>query len=226
MFQITLNRRLLCTVYVKLCKFEKWCKFLSHIKAKTCKKKLHKLRPACIPKLELHRQFPIFVKVSSDKMSKLYSCYWYIQLSIVLWGIGAMVHNKSIRINFVISEPLVSLMIQFFPKILIHNHLIKWGDYSEWLSYVAFPEFYSLSGTKCVNCLSHLLSPIEILIKIQLDATVCRHLFTAKSLYMFRVSQHPSSGVLKTVTTASGTGHNTGTATSLQCSQCGHVGGK
>jgi len=56
----------------------------------------------------------------------------------------------------------------------------------------------------------------SMLIKIQLDATVCRYLFTAKSLYMFRVSQHPSSGVLKTVTTASGTGHNIGTATSLQ----------
>ena len=55
-----------------------------------------------------------------------------------------------------------------------------------------------------------------ILIKIQLDATVCRYLFTAKSLYMFRVSQHPSLGVLKTVTAASGTGHNIGTATSLQ----------
>jgi len=33
---------------------------------------------------------------------------------------------------------------------------------------------------------------------------------------MFRVSQHPSSGVLNTVTATSGTGHNTGTATSLQ----------
>jgi len=55
-----------------------------------------------------------------------------------------------------------------------------------------------------------------MLIKIQPDATVCRYLFTAKSLYMFRVSQHPSSGVLKTVTAISGTGHNTGTATSLQ----------
>ena len=55
-----------------------------------------------------------------------------------------------------------------------------------------------------------------MLIKIQPDATVCRYLFTAKSLYMFRVSQHPSSGVLKTVTAASGTGHNNGTATSLQ----------
>jgi len=31
------------------------------------------------------------------------------------------------------------------------------------------------------------------------DATVCRYLFTAKLLYMFRVLQHPSSGVLKTV---------------------------
>jgi len=33
------------------------------------------------------------------------------------------------------------------------------------------------------------------------DATVC----SAKLLYMFRVSQHPSSGVLKIVTAASGT---------------------
>ena len=66
-----------------------------------------------------------------------------------------------------------------------------------------------------------------MLIKIQLDATVCRYLFTAKSFYMFRVSQHPSSGVLKTVTAASGTGHNIGTATFLQrglglvCAQTG-----
>jgi len=57
---------------------------------------------------------------------------------------------------------------------------------------------------------------VSLLIKIQPDAKVCRYLFTAKSLYMFRVSQHPSSGALKTVTAASGTGHNTGTATSLQ----------
>ena len=55
-----------------------------------------------------------------------------------------------------------------------------------------------------------------MLIKIQPDATVCRYLFTAKSLYMFRMLQHPSSGVLKIVTAASGTGHSTGTATSLQ----------
>jgi len=74
-----------------------------------------------------------------------------------------------------------------------------------------------------------------MLIKIQPDATICRYLFNAKSLYMFRASQHPSSGVLKTVAATSGTGHNTGTATSLQrgligtglCqSRSGHVGGK
>jgi len=65
-----------------------------------------------------------------------------------------------------------------------------------------------------------------MLIKIQLDATVCRNLFTAKLLYMFRVSLHPSSGVLKTVTAASGTGHKIGTATSLQRGLIGHVGGK
>jgi len=58
-----------------------------------------------------------------------------------------------------------------------------------------------------------------VLIKIQLDATVRVYLFTAKSLYMFRVSLHPSSGVLKTVTAASGTGHNIGAAT-LEGSGC------
>ena len=56
----------------------------------------------------------------------------------------------------------------------------------------------------------------SVLIKIQPNARVCSYLFTAKSLNMFRVSQHPSSGVLKTVTVTSGTGHNTGKATSLQ----------
>ena len=42
------------------------------------------------------------------------------------------------------------------------------------------------------------------------------NLFTVKLLYMFQVSQHPSSGVLKTVTAASGTGHTTCTVTPLQ----------
>jgi len=70
---------------------------------------------------------------------------------------------------------------------------------------------------KCVN----VNTVISMLIKIQPDATVCRYLCTAKSLYMFRVSQHPSSGVLKTVTAAFSTGHNTGTAISLQCGLIG-----
>ena len=55
-----------------------------------------------------------------------------------------------------------------------------------------------------------------MIIKIQPDATVCRYLFTAESLYMFRVSQLPSSGVLKTVTAASDTGQNISKAVSLQ----------
>jgi len=60
----------------------------------------------------------------------------------------------------------------------------------------------------------------SILIKIQLDAKVGSLIyFTVKSLYMFWVSQHPSSGVLKTVTEASSTVHNIGTATSLQHGQ-------
>jgi len=45
--------------------------------------------------------------------------------------------------------------------------------------------------------------------KVQQDATICRYLFTAKLLYMFRVSSHPSSVVHKTVTAAAGTGHIT-----------------
>jgi len=44
------------------------------------------------------------------------------------------------------------------------------------------------------------------------DATVCRYLFTEKLPYMFRVSQHPLSGVLKFVPAASGTGPTTCTA--------------
>jgi len=55
--------------------------------------------------------------------------------------------------------------------------------------------------------------------KVQLDATICRNLFTAKSLYMFRASQPPSSGALKTVTATSGIVYNTGTATSFQRSR-------
>jgi len=38
------------------------------------------------------------------------------------------------------------------------------------------------------------------------------YLYTANLLYMFQVSQHPSSRVLKPVSAASGTGHTTCTA--------------
>jgi len=53
-------------------------------------------------------------------------------------------------------------------------------------------------------------------------------LFYCKITLHVSVSPHPSSGVLETVTAASGTGHNIGTATSLQRGQIGtgHVGGK
>ena len=78
---------------------------------------------------------------------------------------------------------------------------------SKWISFIPCPNGSNATCTK---------SCFIMWIKIQPDATVCRYLFTAKLLYLFRVSQHPSSGVLKTVTAASGTGHNTGTATSPQ----------
>jgi len=79
----------------------------------------------------------------------------------------------------------------------------------------------SVSFTLMVPCIVRRNS---MRIKIQPDAAVCRYLFTAKLLYMIRVSQHPSSGVLKTVTAASGTGHTTGTAGTQ--SRSDHVGGE
>ena len=79
--------------------------------------------------------------------------------------------------------------------------------------------------TICIFLVSYFHSPssqysvLHVNKKVQLDATVCRHLFTAKSLYMFRASQHPSSEALKIVTATSGIGHNTGTSTSFQRDQ-------
>ena len=86
-----------------------------------------------------------------------------------------------------------------------------------------------LLNTKCVFWFSlqllsetfHILRRIQRdMIKyvnknVQLDSAVCRHLFTAKSLYVFLASPRPSSGALKTVTATSGIGRNTGTATSF-----------
>jgi len=53
-----------------------------------------------------------------------------------------------------------------------------------------------------------------MLIKVQPDATVCRYLFTAVTLHVSGVTA-PIIRSTKTVTATSGTGHNTGTATSL-----------
>ena len=69
------------------------------------------------------------------------------------------------------------------------------------------------------------LSGNTVLYNVNKNPTRCNsmhiYLFTAKSLYMFRVTKHTSSGVLKTVTAASVTGHNIGTANSLQRGQIG-----
>ena len=50
------------------------------------------------------------------------------------------------------------------------------------------------------------------------------YLFTARSLYVLQVSSHPSSGVHKSVTAASGTGYIIGASTSFQRGQLGHAG--
>jgi len=54
--------------------------------------------------------------------------------------------------------------------------------------------------------------------KIQQDATVSSSLFTAKSLYStcFGCPSHPSSGVQRTVTAASGKGQSIWATTFLQ----------
>ena len=49
---------------------------------------------------------------------------------------------------------------------------------------------------------------ILYIIKIQQDATVCRYLFTAKSLYIFRVSIAPIIRITHIVTVTSGTDHS------------------
>jgi len=59
----------------------------------------------------------------------------------------------------------------------------------------------------------------SVLIKIQLDATV--FILLQNHSTSFGCPPHPSSGVLKTVTAAFGTGHNISTATSLRRGQVG-----
>ena len=68
---------------------------------------------------------------------------------------------------------------------------------SEWVTNTSLILRANTEGVEQTTC-------VNVNKKVQLDATICRHLFTAKSLYMFRESQHTSSGVLKTVTATSG----------------------
>ena len=83
------------------------------------------------------------------------------------------------------------------------------GSNSTKLVAVTVPNF--LLTSDLITFLSYFVKNNKMLInvnkKVQLDATVCRYLFTAKSLYMFRASQHPSSGALETLTATSGIGH-------------------
>ena len=68
---------------------------------------------------------------------------------------------------------------------------------------------------------------VHILIIVERDATQSS-LFIILQVHStcFGCQPHPSSGVNKTVTTASGTGHILCAATSLQRGQVGHVGGR
>ena len=108
-----------------------------------------------------------------------------------------------------------------FRRKVLYKILIQFGIPVKLVRLIKMCLTETFSGVRIGKNLSNVM-----LIKLQLDTTVCRYLFTTKSLYMFCVSKHPSSGVLKTVTAASGTGHNTGAATSLQRGPMGHVGGK
>jgi len=97
--------------------------------------------------------------------------------------------------------------------IILQNHCTCFG-------YPLYPSSGVLKTVTAASGTGHNIGTATSLhgqIRICPNATVCSLIYyTAKSLYMFRVSQHPSSGVLKTVTAVSGTGHNIGTATSLR----------
>ena len=88
-----------------------------------------------------------------------------------------------------------------------------------WMVRLLFPSKISEAELDCMLCLiwagtyiclevSMKLACKPYINKIQQDATVCRCLFTAKSLWTcFGCPSHPSSREHKTVTAASGTGH-------------------
>jgi hypothetical protein len=63
-----------------------------------------------------------------------------------------------------------------------------------------------------------------LLIIVQQDTTMSILFIYCKVTTCFGYRPHPSSGVHKTVTTASSTGHIIGAATAFQFGQVGHVG--
>jgi len=95
------------------------------------------------------------------------------------------------------------------------NNTLSWNNHTGLIMKKLNKVCYIIRNAKTYMSVSS-LKVIYYVNKNPTDATVCRYLFTAKLLYMFQVSQHPSSGVLKTVPASSGTGHTTCTATPLQ----------
>ena len=124
-------------------------------------------------------------------------------------------YSKAIRLIFPNmkpdSETPILLCGNFNMGIMHNKSIVNFIKYK-----FNFDCISSASTTVGNTCVDLTFTRNNVNKKVQLDATACRHLFTAKSLYMFRVSQHPSSGALKTVTATSGIGHNTGTVTSFQ----------
>jgi len=76
--------------------------------------------------------------------------------------------------------------------------------------YMYFSILHLFNNT--LNSYDYTLSNIN---KIQQDATVCRYLFTPDYSTCFGCPSHPSSGVHKTLTAASGTGHITYVSSNL-----------
>ena len=143
------------------------------------------------------------------------------------WYTFSLSHLSNLITQIILRWVIPVVLINY---IIIRNVLNIWSKHNYILSHrlvhttTCFGPVYWPSS----DCIINLISSYTILNswfraswfnvnkKVQLDATVCRHLFTAQSLYMFQVSQHPSSGVLKTISATSGIGHDTGTAASFQ----------
>ena len=86
---------------------------------------------------------------------------------------------------------------------------------------------YIAAGTRSDTFVSFFKRTVFILITVHLDATQSSlFIILQVNSTCFGCQPHPSLGVHKTVTTASGTGHIFCAATSLHLGQVGHVGGR